>query len=333
MRIESSVTAISWIPSEAVKGLPKMPFEASMAHYDQAPPEHIDDIEALQREGRFRFANELRAWVEVDDDGRIVKVGNEGRTHICHTDMGLGKRTLRSFPPVVFPTIEPEPDWSATSATFIRTAGGATGAPAPRRVNRKPFIKWQAPTAWTTLKLTINADGTSTHEVLGASPFPRHWIFDHNGDVVAKSGLIDFETWWKDAFGDHTPWGDQDSPALITEVETALERELSATIMRGGEKPKIKNIKEGELLTKQGEEGKEMYLVLDGVIAVEVDGEPLAELGPGAVTGMRALIEGGKRTSTNRAVTRCKVAAVSGDQIDPAVLAELAETQKREDNR
>ena len=28
MRIESSVTAISWIPPEAIEGLPKIPFDA-----------------------------------------------------------------------------------------------------------------------------------------------------------------------------------------------------------------------------------------------------------------------------------------------------------------
>jgi hypothetical protein len=31
VRIESSVTAISWIPSEAVKGLPKLPFTMGVA--------------------------------------------------------------------------------------------------------------------------------------------------------------------------------------------------------------------------------------------------------------------------------------------------------------
>ncbi|MDX6386889.1 MAG: hypothetical protein QOD85_691, partial [Gaiellaceae bacterium] len=34
MRIDSSVTSISWIPSEAVEGLPKLPFTFGVAHYD-----------------------------------------------------------------------------------------------------------------------------------------------------------------------------------------------------------------------------------------------------------------------------------------------------------
>ena len=65
-------------------------------------------------------------------------------------------------------------------------------------------------------------------------PVPRHWIYDHHGPLVQKSGLVDFKDWYQRAFGKHTPWGDEDSPALVTEVETALERELSGSIMRGG---------------------------------------------------------------------------------------------------
>ena len=37
-------------------------------------------------------------------------------------------------------------------------------------------------------------------------------------------------------------------------------------------------------LTEQGDEGNELYL-LDGVLAVEVDGETVAEIGPGAILG------------------------------------------------
>ena len=41
MRIESSVTAISWIPSEAIEGMPKIPFEMGIGHYDEPPPDRI----------------------------------------------------------------------------------------------------------------------------------------------------------------------------------------------------------------------------------------------------------------------------------------------------
>ena len=71
--------------------------------------------------------------------------------------------------------------------------------------------------------------------------------------------------------------------------------------------------------------------MLDGVLVVEVDGEELAELGPGAVLGERALLEGGTRTATLRAVTQCKVAAVPADGIDRSKLAELADGHRREE--
>ena len=37
MRVESSVTSLTWIPSEAIKGMPKLPFEWGVAHYDEPP--------------------------------------------------------------------------------------------------------------------------------------------------------------------------------------------------------------------------------------------------------------------------------------------------------
>jgi CRP-like cAMP-binding protein len=42
-----------------------------------------------------------------------------------------------------------------------------------------------------------------------------------------------------------------------------------------------------------------------------------------------ALLEGGRRTATLRAVTRCRVAAVPGDRVDRAALAELARGRSR----
>ena len=167
----------------------------------------------------------------------------------------------------------------------------------------------------------------------GASGFPRHWVFDHSGALAAKSSVAEYKKWMNNSFGRRTPWGDEDSPAMVTAVESQLERQLQEGIMRGGAKPDIRRIKEGKTLVEQGSESKELFLLLNGVLVVEVDGEPLAELGPGAVLGERAVLEGGVRTSTLRAVTECKVAAVSPDHIDPAKLAELAEGHRREEAR
>jgi hypothetical protein len=73
MRIESSISAISWIPEAAIEGLPKLPFELGIGHYDPAPPEQISpgDLERLRDEDRFREANHLAAWIDVVD-GRIT---------------------------------------------------------------------------------------------------------------------------------------------------------------------------------------------------------------------------------------------------------------------
>ena len=48
MRIESAVTSITWIPSEAVEGMPKLPFELGVAHYDEPPPDVLGDLEKLR---------------------------------------------------------------------------------------------------------------------------------------------------------------------------------------------------------------------------------------------------------------------------------------------
>ena len=107
-RFESSVTAISWIPSEAITGPSKVPFEAGLTHYDDPPPDRIDDLEALRTSDRFREANELRAFIEVGD-GRIVNAGHLGQGHIGATTVKVGPSALR-FPAVQLPDIQAEPD-------------------------------------------------------------------------------------------------------------------------------------------------------------------------------------------------------------------------------
>jgi hypothetical protein len=195
--------------------------------------------------------------------------------------------------------------------------------PAPRHVHGKPFFQISSALAWTTLSLTLHADGSAEHELVGASTFPRHWIY-RDGKLVEKSGLIDFKEWYRKAFGENTPWGKEDSEPFVTQVETALERQLSETIMKSGARSKPRRLNVDETLVEQGDEGDELYLLLDGVLAAEVDGETVAEIGPGAVVGERSVVEGVPRTATLRAVTAARIVAVPAEELDPGALEELA---------
>ena len=94
MRIESSVTAISWIPSEAVEGLPKLPFTMGMAHYDDPPPDEIEDLDAMREADLFREANELKGFVEFGDDGSVQSYGHMGaRAHRRHDALSSAPRS------------------------------------------------------------------------------------------------------------------------------------------------------------------------------------------------------------------------------------------------
>ncbi|HEX4493588.1 MAG TPA: cyclic nucleotide-binding domain-containing protein [Acidimicrobiia bacterium] len=331
MRVESSVTSLSWIPSEAVTGINRAVFDSGLGHYDDPPPDAIADLDALRDADRFRFANRLHAWIDVED-GHIVGSGyaDDSGGMMGSTTVRVATREV-TFAAPALPDIQAEPESGDGWVRFEQTVGGRTAFPAPRRVNHPPFVQFRAPLVWTTLTLTLHADGRIEPEITGASTFPRHWIYDDGGALCAKAGLADFKQWYRKAFGRHSPWGSQNSKAFVTAVETALERELSTRIMRGDEKPKIRNFKAGALLTEQGAPGDEVFLVLDGVVVAEVNGEPLAEYGPGAILGERAALEGGPRTATLRAVTKVRVAAVASDQLDRTALAEVAQGHRHED--
>ena len=195
---------------------------------------------------------------------------------------------------------------------------------------RAPFVRFRAPVAWTSLELTIHADGRRDGRLVGASPFPRHWLYDSAGVMYAKSGTTDWRRWANETGDKHTPWGDEDSPAFVTAVETSLERELSELIMCGAAPPELRRLRQGEQLVRQGDVGEELFLVLDGVLVVDVDGIELSEVGPGAVLGERAVLERGVRTATVTARTPVKVASVAAATVDRKHLAKLAAGRRRE---
>jgi mannose-6-phosphate isomerase-like protein (cupin superfamily) len=212
---------------------------------------------------------------------------------------------------------------------FVQTVGGRAGFPAPRRVKGRPFMRVHSATAWTTLALTIRADGTSEHELIGASAFPRHFVYDSEGNLDQKAGTVDFKTWYREAHGEHTPWGAEDSEPFVAQAESALERQLSANIMKGSGKMPRRKLKPDENLVEQGEPGDELYLVLDGVLAAVVDGEEIAQVGPGAILGEGAIVSEGTRGATLRARTAARVAVIEPEMIDRQAMETLAAGRRR----
>jgi CRP/FNR family transcriptional regulator/CRP/FNR family cyclic AMP-dependent transcriptional regulator len=56
--------------------------------------------------------------------------------------------------------------------------------------------------------------------------------------------------------------------------------------------------REGAVLAKQGAQGLEAIIIVDGRARVEADGKAIAELGPGDVVGEMSVIDGKPRSAT-----------------------------------
>jgi cAMP-binding proteins - catabolite gene activator and regulatory subunit of cAMP-dependent protein kinases len=61
------------------------------------------------------------------------------------------------------------------------------------------------------------------------------------------------------------------------------------------------DVPDGQVLTRQGASGGEFFIVLDGQVAIEKDGQRIATMKHGEFLGEIALIDGKPRTATARA--------------------------------
>lgn len=307
MRIESSVTAITWLPFAVLDAMPDLPLGIAVAHYDEPPPDPLRDLDRLRGSDAFREANELRAWVRVEN-GRIVEHGRDGRGVVVGARVDLAADQV-AFPAVEFPVIRPDAQVGDGFVRFQQTVGGRIGLPAPRQLRGKPYLHIGSATAWTTLELIIRADGSSEGRLVAASPFPRHSVYGPDRGLVSEHGVADYDGWYQESFAE-TPW-----------AGGALEEELDEIVLRsGGAKLERRRLGPGEILVEQGEAGTDMFMLLDGVLEVEIDGETVAELGSGAVLGELAVLGDGRRTATLRALRASRVAVLAGT----SRLAELA---------
>src|SRR5207237_7973558 len=91
-----------------------------------------------------------------------------------------------------------------------------------------------------------------------------------------------------------TAWGDEGTPALPAAVESELEPRPAASGLRDGAKLVRRRVARGEPLVEQGEPGRDLFVLLDGVFDVEIDGEVVAQVGSGAILGERAALGDGR---------------------------------------
>jgi hypothetical protein len=322
MRIDASATAITWLPFEALDRIPTVPLELAVAHYDEPPPDAAPDLDELRQRDGFREANELRAWIDVDE-GEIVDYGRTGRSVLSDPGLELEDRQI-SFAAVEFPVIQPEPEVGDGWVRFTQTVGGRIGLPAPRPVVGRSYFHVGAVSAWTTLELLIRADGRSETRLIAASPFPRHSLYGADRRLQEVAGAVEFE------LGDGTPWGDERTPAFAAAVESELERRLATSILRDGARLVRRRVARGETLVEQGKPGRDLFVVLDGVFDVEVDREVVAQVGSGAILGERAVLGDGRRTATLRAVRSSRVAVIASSEITRPDLAAISASRARQ---
>src|SRR5439155_1448210 len=127
---------------------------------------------------------------------------------------------------------------------------------------------------------------------------------------------------------DGTPWGDEATPAFAAAVESELERKLATSILRDGVRLVRRRVARGETLVEQGKPGDDLFVLLDGVFDVEVDGEVVAQVGSGAILGERAVVGDGLRTATLRAVRSSRVAVIGSEAIEKTLDILVVERQR-----
>ena len=75
----------------------------------------------------------------------------------------------------------------------------------------------------------------------------------------------------------------------------------------------------GEFVFREGEEAREMFVVLEGEVEILVGNVLVEVAGPGAVIGEMALVERVPRAATARARTECSLLAVDAARFESLV--------------
>ena len=223
----------------------------------------LGDLEKLQEKDAFREANELRGWIEVEKGGSsttAAKVAVSSASRAC----GSG-RPGWPFRPSPFRSSSPSRR-SVTAGSFVQTAGRADGLPAPRRVRGKPYFQLASASAWTTLELIIHADGRSQGSLVGASPFPRHWVYDDRGSSRSRGRSTSRSGTASPTARTH-PGAAKTHPPSSQRSSRSSSAELTESVMQLDAKLPRRRLAPGDTLVEQGAEGDNLFVLLDGVLA------------------------------------------------------------------
>ena len=109
-----------------------------------------------------------------------------------------------------------------------------------------------------------------------------------------------------------------DSLASIS-LFSALSRKELQRVARASD---AVDVKEGHELTRQGDVGREMFVVVEGTATVKRNGRKIGTAGPGSAIGELSLLDRGPRTATITADGPMKV-LVLGSREFAAVLDEV----------
>jgi hypothetical protein len=281
-------------------------------------------LDALLGADAIRFANQLRAWIDVED-GRIRGQGMTGGGRLGSTTVRLRKAGL-TFAAVALPDLVEPPEVLADGVRFRQTCGGHTGAPVPRPVPSAPFVRVSAPLAWSTILLTLHADGSSESEIADASLFPRHYLYDSAGRLTHKSALIRYKDWLRRSEEQHSPWAGVRQAVPMAAVKAEAERSLADTILVSARYDQHR-LPAGAMLGSVSIRDDQVAVLLDGVLVVLVDDEPAVELGPGAILDPAHRSDESKQHAKVRARTAARLALLSRDQLDDNALLNVASEQ------
>ena len=244
---QSSVTSLSWIPSEAIEGRTRLAFDSGSPTTTIRRPTALGDLERAAGRGPVPLRQRARGPGSTSDEaGRITDCGYERRRPDGRHDGQRSAAAATVFQAVALPDIQREPERGDGWVRFVQTAGGRTGLPAPRRVRRRA-VRPVAGTAGLDDAVAHPACRRTTRVRARPAPAGSRGTGSTTPTASCRTSPASptSRTGTASRSASHSPWGDEDSEALVTAVESALERSLVGPADAGAAKPRIERVPAG----------------------------------------------------------------------------------------